>query len=466
MVFSSILFLFYFLPIVLIAYYVLPKICRNTVFLLVSLLFYAWGEPHYIALMLGSIVMNYAFGLLVANPQRRGRKAWLILSVVCNLALLGVFKYTNFAVDNLELVLHRTLSVPAIALPMGISFYTFQAMSYVIDVYRQDAAPQRRIDRVALYIAAFPQLVAGPIVRYTTVMDQIEHRAHTVDKFASGISRFLVGLSKKVLLANALGAVADELFKLPAAHLSTASAWIGAICYTLQIYFDFGGYSDMAIGLGRMFGFEFLENFNYPYICQSVKDFWRRWHMSLSTWFRDYVYIPLGGNRCGARRQVCNLLIVWLLTGMWHGAAWTFIFWGLYYGLLLLLERRFRSVLDKLPRVLRHGYAMLAVIIGWVFFRADSLHSATSFLRAMFGFSHAGAVDATARLLLHDNMLVIALAVLASTPLMTSLYQRMRARCGGAIELPVKVIGGLGALALCVLYLANSTYNPFIYFRF
>ncbi len=466
MVFSSILFLFYFLPIVLVAYYTLPKICRNTVFLLFSLLFYAWGEPRYILLMLASIAMNYVFGLLVANPESRGRKTWLAVSVMCNLALLGVFKYTNFAVDNLELILHRPLSVPTIALPMGISFYTFQAMSYVIDVYRQDAAPQRRIDRVALYIAAFPQLVAGPIVRYTTVMHQIEYRTHTVDKFATGISRFLVGLSKKVLLANALGSVADELFHLPAAHLSTASAWIGAICYTLQIYFDFGGYSDMAIGLGRMFGFEFLENFNYPYICQSVKDFWRRWHMSLSTWFRDYVYIPLGGNRCTAGRQIRNLLIVWLLTGIWHGAAWTFIFWGLYYGLLLLFERRFGATLGKLPRVLRHGYAMLAVTVGWVFFRADSLSGAASFLRAMCGFSPAGAIDATARLMLHDYMPVIGLAVLASTPLMAGLYRRMYARCGAAVEFPVKVLGGLGALALCILHLANSTYNPFIYFRF
>lgn len=464
--FSSVIFLFYFLPITLACYYIAPQKWRNFVFLLASLFFYAWGETRYVLLLLLSIGMNYAFGLLIGRTQARAAKAWLILALVANIAFLGLFKYTAFAAENINALFGISLSVPKIHLPMGISFFTFQAISYVVDVYRGEAQAQPRVSRVAYYIASFPRLVVGPITRFPDAIAEIEHRTYSSAQVAEGVSRFLVGLSKKVLLSDSLGGVADTMFRLSSGELTAVSAWLGIVCYTLQIYFDFGGYSDMAIGLGKMFGFTINENFNYPYICTSVKDFWRRWHISLSSWFRDYVYIPLGGNRCTVAKQVRNLLVVWFLTGLWHGAAWTFIAWGVYYGLWLLAERYFEPWRAKLPVLLQHSYAILIVMIGWVFFRADNMRMAGNYLAAMFGFAPLGFADATARMQLHDHIGLLAVAILACTPLMKQLYMRLCARFGEAVALPVRLLGGMAAFALCVLFMVNSNYNPFIYFRF
>ena len=373
MVFSNLVFLFIFLPAVLFLYYLSPKAGKNYILLLASLLFYAWGEPVYVLIMLGSICMNYLFARWL-DQGKNGfqRKFWLVVSIIANLFVLGIFKYAGFFMENVNKLFHTVFPVPEIALPIGISFFTFQAMSYVIDVYRKDAVLQKNLFDLALYISLFPQLVAGPIVRYQTVADQITDRIHDWALFESGVKRFLIGLFKKVLIANPIGLVADEIFALSGGDLSTGTAWIGVMAYALQIYFDFSGYSDMAIGLGRMFGFKFLENFNYPYIAQSVTDFWRRWHISLSSWFRDYVYIPLGGNRVRPWKIYCNLFIVWTLTGFWHGASWTFLVWGFYYGVLIALERLFLGkLLAKLYRPLRHLYLLFIVMIGWVFFRAD-----------------------------------------------------------------------------------------------
>ncbi|MDX5322882.1 MAG: MBOAT family protein, partial [Exiguobacterium sp.] len=396
MLFSSTIFLFWFLPIVLILYYVSPRFLKNTVLLVASLLFYAWGEPIYTAVMLASIVMNYAFGLLVDNNRDNKKKAkWLVAGMVAgNVLLLSVFKYTSFIIENVNAITGLELTDPKIPLPIGVSFFTFQAMSYVIDVYRKDGKVQRNPLDLALYISLFPQLVAGPIVRYQTVADEINDRKETMDDFASGIQRFVIGLAKKMLLANNAGYVADQIFSQNAGEMSMGLAWIGIIAYSLQIYFDFSGYSDMAIGLGRMFGFHFLENFNYPYISKSVSEFWRRWHISLGSWFRDYVYIPLGGNRGSAWKLYRNLAIVWILTGVWHGASWTFIAWGAYYGLFIMLERAFLGAwLKALPAPLAHAFTLFVVIIGWVFFRADDFPYALSYLSAMFNLNGAPVWD-------------------------------------------------------------------------
>lgn len=368
MVFSSLIFLFFFLPAVLFCYYIVPTRfirARNMVLLLFSLFFYFYGEPKLIIMLVLSILMNYLFGL---SMRSRYRKSLLIFCITANLTLLGVFKYLNFFIRTADGLLGLNIQLTSIVMPIGISFYTFQALSYVIDVYRREVPPQHDPFSLALYVSMFPQLIAGPIVRYHDVNEQLAVRSHSVAQFSDGISRFVFGLSKKVLLSNVFAQIADGIFAYQPAELSTAAAWLGAIGYTLQIYFDFSGYSDMAIGLGKMFGFTFLENFNYPYISRSVTEFWRRWHISLSTWFRDYVYIPLGGNRCSPARHICNLLVVWTLTGFWHGANWTFMAWGLYFGILLILEKKFLSrLIERLPMILRHVYALFFIIIGWVF---------------------------------------------------------------------------------------------------
>lgn len=377
MVFSSLIFLFFFLPAVLFCYYIVPTRfirARNMVLLLFSLFFYFYGEPKLIIMLVLSILMNYLFGL---SMRSRYRKSLLIFCITANLTLLGVFKYLNFFIRTADGLLGLNIQLTSIVMPIGISFYTFQALSYVIDVYRREVPPQHDPFSLALYVSMFPQLIAGPIVRYHDVNEQLAVRSHSVAQFSDGISRFVFGLSKKVLLSNVFAQIADGIFAYQPAELSTAAAWLGAIGYTLQIYFDFSGYSDMAIGLGKMFGFTFLENFNYPYISRSVTEFWRRWHISLSTWFRDYVYIPLGGNRCSPARHICNLLVVWTLTGFWHGANWTFMAWGLYFGILLILEKKFLSrLIERLPMILRHVYALFFIIIGWVFFRSDSMNLA------------------------------------------------------------------------------------------
>lgn len=468
MVFSSILFLYYFLTVVLIGYYLAPRKWRNLFFLAVSLFFYAWGEPSFIFILLGSIVFNYLTGLVIDRSSKK--KRWIFIGCAGNLLLLGVFKYLNFFADNLNAVFPLHFEIPVIALPLGISFFTFQAMSYIIDVYRKDAPVQKNVLNLAMYITAFPQLVAGPIVRYTTIMKQISDRTCTPRKTADGVVRFVTGMSKKVILSNPLGLLADELFLDSSFSFTAATAWIGIAAYTLQIYFDFSGYSDMAIGLGKMFGFEFEENFRYPYISKSITEFWRRWHISLSSFFRDYVYIPLGGSRVPAWRHLLNLLIVWFLTGMWHGAEWTFIVWGLYYGALLILEK-YVLLPDsgQLPPVIDHIYTMFFVMIGWVFFRAATIGDALRYLAVMFGLSGNGWWDTQSALLLHDNRLLFVLAIAGAAPFVNK--QAKKLFCFEAEDRPLLAVlcisaGSLLLLCLCTVCLANSTYNPFIYFRF
>ena len=446
MLFSSNVFLFAFLPAVLACYYLVPRPLRNPVLLLFSLFFYGWGEPVYLLLMIGDILLNFFCGLWMARDRENGKtgKAGLIFGVVANLLLLGWFKYAGFLSGGL---------IKGVALPIGISFYIFQSMSYLIDYYRGDAPLQKNVLTFGTYVTLFPQLIAGPIVRYADVAAMLEKRRENVSQFASGIQLFIVGLSKKVLLANPMG----NLWNLLQAETGTLSGWVGLLAYTFQIYFDFSGYSDMAMGLGRMFGFEFLENFNYPYISASVTEFWRRWHISLSTWFKEYVYIPLGGNRHGLRRQTLNILTVWLLTGLWHGASWNFVFWGGYYALLLMLEKSFLLKQLKKSPVLGRVYTMLAVMLGWALFYFEDMGALGSFLARLFtpAASSGGA-------LMLGYLPILAVAAFASTPVM----KKLAARWESAALDYVKIAACAVAMLLCVAALASQSYNPFIYFRF
>jgi alginate O-acetyltransferase complex protein AlgI len=462
MVFSSLPFLFFYLPVTLLIYYLCPARWRNLWLFLVNLVFYGWGEPIYVLLMVISIAVNYAAGFLVDRHRDKG-KSILAVNAVVNLGLLFFFKYFDFLALNLGSIPGLGFLHPlGVTLPIGISFYTFQNMSYPIDVYRGDVRSQRSFIRYGTYVALFPQLIAGPIVRYKDIAEQLDHRKETADKFSSGVCRFCVGLSKKVLLANNIGALWDVYKAMDPAALSAADAWLGALAFTFQIYFEFSGYSDMAIGLGRMLGFDFVENFNYPYISRSITEFWRRWHISLSTWFRDYVYIPLGGNRRGKGRQLLNLLIVWTLTGIWHGASWNFLFWGLYYALLLILEKVFLyDRLQKAPAWIGHVYALILVVVGWVLFSMEDLTGCLMYLRSMF-FGGAGLCSGTFLYYLRSFAPGLLVMVIASTPLAKSLYQRLPARLTRVLN-PVLV---LTSLLLCTAYLVDSTYNPFLYFRF
>lgn len=473
MVFSSVIFLFAFLPVLLVCYFAVPRAARwarNGVLLLFSLFFYGWGGPRLLGLMAASIAVNYCGGLLCA-PCRPLRRSWLILTVGVNLALLGYFKYAGFLMENLAL-LGLPVTVPKILLPIGISFFTFQGMSYVLDVYRGDAAAEKNPLRVALYISLFPQLVAGPIVRYTTVADEIVCRKENLEDAAAGAMRFCFGLGKKVLLANAMGQIADAAFSC-GGRLTVSMAWLGALAYTLQLYFDFSGYSDMAIGLGWVFGFHFLENFNYPYISRSVTEFWRRWHISLSTWFRDYVYIPLGGNRGRRWQHIRNIAVVWLLTGLWHGAAWNFILWGVYYAVLLLGEKfLWGRALKKLPAPAQHLYALVLIVVGWVLFRAESLGQVRTYTAALLGAAPGGAFSGETVYYLREFCWELLLAVLAALPiklwLSRALETRQQAGSGlaaGALLLGPRVLA-LAVFALSALMLISSGFNPFIYFRF
>ena len=473
MVFSSMIFLFAFLPALLLCYFIIPRRLRgvrNAVLLAFSLGFYAWGGPKLLGLMLVSIAVNYAGGLLCRPGQRR-RKLFMILTVAVNLGLLGYFKYAGFFLENLAL-LGLPIQVPNIILPIGISFFTFQGMSYALDVYRGEAAAEKSPLRVALYIALFPQLVAGPIVRYTTVAAEIADRRESAAECGGGAVRFCFGLAKKMLLANALGQIADAAFGAGDV-LTTSMAWLGAIAYTGQIYFDFSGYSDMAIGLGQVFGFHFLENFNYPYVSKSITEFWRRWHISLSTWFRDYVYIPLGGNRCNVGKQVRNIAAVWLLTGMWHGAAWNFILWGGYYGALLLGEKfLWGRALEKAPGALRRFYALLLIVLGWTLFRAESLAAVGQMFAAMFGAAPAGLWSGETAYYLSEFRWELLVGVIAALPV----KNRLEAALGrweahgsrlaaGTLAVAPRVLA-LGLFALSLVTLLSSSFNPFIYFRF
>ena len=461
MVFSSLTFLQCFLPLCLLAYFLVPQKWRNGILFLFSLLFYAWGEPVYVVLMLFSTVLDYTCGQMVERHRgQRGAKIALLVSLCVNLGLLGVFKYSDFLIGTVNSLFGTALPQPNLPLPIGISFYTFQTMSYTIDVYRQDAPAQRDMVSFGAYVTMFPQLVAGPIVRYKDVAAELIHRTNTASAFAAGARRFTVGLAKKVLLANQFGMLWDAMSADPVAA-GALGAWAGACAYTLQIYFDFAGYSDMARGLGRMLGFEFCINFNYPYISKSVTEFWRRWHISLSTWFRDYVYIPLGGNRCGKLRQCVNILVVWALTGFWHGAGWNFLFWGFYYGVLLLLEKLLLGkYIRRLPAVFQHLYAMVIVIIGWVFFASPDLSTALAYLQVMFSFS-PGTMGGASLVMPWLGMAVI--GVVAATPLAKNLWEKLQ----GKKAMPL-VEGALclAALLLCTASLVSDSYNPFLYFRF
>lgn len=479
MVFSSTVFLFIFLPFVLIVNYLLGKELRNYFLLLVSLFFYSWGEGFLVMLMVTSICINYLCGLLVDHykqKEKAGATKWVLgIGITINLLFLLYFKYFNFFVDNIQGVgLFSSLSNVPIHLPIGISFFTFQSISYLIDIYRDEAEVQKNPFHLGLYISLFPQLVAGPIVRYQDVATQISKRILSQEKFVEGIFRFIRGLAKKLILANSLGIIADNAFAVSSGDLPTMVAWVGIICYSLQIYFDFSGYSDMAIGLGKMLGFDFLENFNYPYISKSIQEFWRRWHISLSTWFRDYLYIPLGGSRIANWKIYRNLFIVFLVTGFWHGASWNFIVWGLFHGFFLIIERvGFGKVLKSLPNFIGHFYALFVAIIGWVFFKANDLPHAMEYLGAMFGFSNG--YDYMPLLSFSNYTLVVfILAVIFSTPIRRVLHERVE----GYLERlsnPVLAtnlyrIGAysftLSLLFASILEIATSSYNPFIYFRF
>ena len=469
MVFTSLVFLFLFLPVTLGLYYLVGEKLKNIVLLLASLFFYAWGEPVYILLMIISIIFNYIFGLNVSKPNKINNNIWLIISVIFNIGLLFVFKYTGFILYNFDKIFKLNINIPYIALPLGISFFTFQALSYVIDIYKKDTEPQTNILDLALYISLFPQLVAGPIVRYQTINEQINKRQHSIEKFGDGVNRFIIGLSKKVLISNPLGEMVDMIFAQPITSMSTLTAWIGVVAYALQLFFDFGGYSDMAIGLGKMFGFDFLENFNYPYISKSVSEFWRRWHISLGSWFRDYVYIPLGGSRKGLIRTYINLFVVWFLTGFWHGASWTFIMWGLYFGLLIAIEKAFlEKILSKLWKPISHIYLLFAVSLGWVLFRAESLSYAIKYIMVMLNINSSVLVDNASMAYLNDKGYLIIIGIILSTPLLKILSQKIKNK---KIMENIFVYSIQGICITIILFiitvqLVNSTYNPFLYFRF
>ncbi|MEK4464208.1 MBOAT family O-acyltransferase [Paenibacillus sp. FSL H8-0315] len=461
MVFSSLLFLFLFLPAVLALYYVSPWRIKNLILFLSSLVFYAWGEPVYIVIMLLSTITDYSFGLLLSRPKLTAvQRKWIVVSsVIINLGLLSYFKYADFLIQNINGLLGTHIPLTDLPLPIGISFYTFQSMSYIIDVYRGTTKAQRNWIDFGTFVALFPQLVAGPIVQYNTIAGQLRERTVDISMFAEGVRRFIIGLAKKVLLANNIGMLWHTISSSNLDSLPAFTAWLGIIAFAFQIYFDFSGYSDMAIGLGLMFGFRFNENFNKPYISQSITDFWRRWHISLSSWFRDYVYIPLGGNRRGLSVQVRNILIVWLLTGIWHGASWNFLLWGLYFGVILIFEKWWGlTLLSRLPRWTRHLYAVVLILIGWVLFAFEELPLVIGYLQAMLGFNGQPLWNNTTLYFTYTNAILLVVLTFASTPV--KLSKRMDSR-----SVPALVWYGV-LLFLSVAYLVDATFNPFLYFRF
>jgi len=483
MVFSSASFLFYFLPLVLASYYLLVSFgrARNWLLLAASLFFYAWGEGEYVAIMLLSIVANYSFGIWVYREHQRSEsKLPISCAIAFNIVLLVIFKYTNFIVDNLNGFTAEfgiaPILIGKVHLPIGISFFTFHCISYIMDIYRRQTPPQMSLPNTALYISLFPQLVAGPIVRYKDIAGQLISRHVDMARFSRGINRFVAGLGKKVLVANVVAMPADKIFSIPPDQLTAPVAWLGILCYTLQIYFDFSGYSDMAIGLANMFGFKFMENFNYPYISRSLREFWRRWHISLSTWFRDYLYIPLGGNRCSPGRVRLNLVLVFFLTGLWHGASWSFIVWGLFHGAFLVAERgRFGKFLDEGPKVLAHVYTILVFMVGWVFFRAADLSTALAYLQAMAGFGTGSGLEWHVGLFVNPKViLALCVGVVGAMPIIPWIKAwreglRSKPRTAGlddGLEAVVSLVAVPAVFILCVMSLASGTHNPFIYFQF
>lgn len=466
MVFSSTVFLFAFLPVVLIGYYLIQKRFRNAFLLVMSLIFYAWGEPSFVVVMVISILVNYLVGLLIGKSEKQWlRRVALLVGIGVNMGILFYNKYFDFAIANINAVFHTGFALRRIVLPIGISFFTFQGMSYVFDVYLKKAAYQKNPLHVALYVALFPQLIAGPIVRYVDIEQQITQRQETLSDFKDGAVRFAVGLCKKIVLSNNAARLADLAFETETAQLGPGLAWLGALAYALQIYFDFSGYSDMAIGLGRMFGFRFLENFDYPYVATSVTVFWRKWHISLSSWFRDYVYIPLGGNRKG--NVYLHLLIVFFLTGLWHGAQWNFVVWGLWHGGFLILERLNRKSgrLERIPSGVRWLYTMLVVLVGWVFFRAPGLKASLRYLGAMVGFGGRDSISTI--YLLQDYAVTLILAAVCALPIVPQCKRLLESKAHGAQALDcIGMVAGALLLLVGIAYTVSSTYNPFIYFNF
>ncbi len=471
MLFSSITFLYYFLPIVIVIYFLVPKKLKNFVLLISSLFFYFVGEPVYSLLMIGSSLSGWVHGLLIEKFRgTKWSKVALISSLVVGLGLLGFFKYSNFFITNVNNIFHTEIGLLSIALPIGISFYTFQILSYTIDLYRGEAKVQKNPLDFATYVALFPQLIAGPIVRYATVQDELENRTHSFENIAYGVGRFAIGLGKKIILSNTLAEFGNILAGLT--EKTVLSYWIAAIAFTLQIYFDFSGYSDMAIGLGRVFGFHFLENFNYPYMSKSISEFWRRWHMSLGTWFKDYVYIPLGGNRVPKWRWFINTMIVWMLTGFWHGAEWNFIIWGLYFGVILILEKWFiLKWFKKLPKVLEcivsHVYAIFLTIIGFVIFNETSLKGVGTSISAMFGGQKLDFSNEVTLYYLRSYIVVIIIAAICATPLLKNIITRICSnKVGNTVISVLQPICYIAILFICTASLINGSFNPFIYFRF
>lgn len=466
MLFSSIPFLYLFLPIVLIIYFICPKKLKNSVLLLSGLVFYAWGEPKYVVIMIISILVGYVFGLLIEKfIDTKLAKLFLILSVSTDLGLLLYFKYADFFIYNFNEVTNLSIPLLKIALPIGISFYTFQILSYTVDVYRKTVPAQKNPINLGAYIVMFPQLIAGPIVRYSDIESQLNGRAHSIEKIYEGIIRFVIGLAKKIILANSLGEICQQFNN--SSQKSFLFFWLYAIAFTLQIYFDFSGYSDMAIGLGKIFGFKFLENFNYPYISKSITEFWRRWHMSLGGWFRDYVYIPLGGNRVGKIKQYRNIFIVWILTGFWHGANWNFILWGLYFAVILCAEKLlYKKYLEK-SKVFSRVYVMLLVIISFVIFNANSISEVAFNLKGMIGINTAGVVGSEFLYCFRSYFVLLLIAIIAATPLAKNIINKLK-----AIPKAQRVINALSPvfdmliLILCTAYLVDGSFNPFLYFRF
>lgn len=464
MVFSSLVFMFAYLPITLLAYYLVPRQGRNIFLFIVNLIFYGWGEPKLVLLMVFNIFFNYIGGWLVDKyrADAKKKKLFLILTCVLDIGILAVFKYTGMITETLNMLPFLNIPELQISLPIGISFYTFQTMSYVIDVYRDDAPVSKNFINFGTYVALFPQLIAGPIVRYRDVAEQLVNRRETLEMFTKGVKLFMVGLAKKVIIANTMGTLTTNIFATTDEN-GVVGTWVGMIAYTFQIYFDFSGYSDMACGLGNMMGFEFLKNFNYPYIAKSITDFWRRWHISLSTWFKEYVYIPLGGNRKGVKRQILNLLIVWGLTGLWHGAAYNFVLWGLYYGLLLILEKFvLKKFLDRLSSFVQHIYTLFIIIIGWGLFYFTDVGQLGEFMVDLFNFGN-GICGNQAFNLIMSNLPMLIIAAVASTPLATMLYTRFEHT--RFMWIP-ETLYCMGVLAVSTASLVNQSYNPFLYFRF
>ncbi len=473
MVFSSLMFLFCFLPAVILLYFAVPCKFKNMVLFISSLIFYAWGEPVYVVLMLFSTAVDYTHGRLVDKYKRSGEdkkaRGAVISSVIINLALLCFFKYADFAVSTVNGIFGASIPALDLPLPIGISFYTFQTMSYTIDVYRGQAKVQKNIVSFGAYVSLFPQLIAGPIVRYQTVAEALNSRKTTADKFSEGVVRFVTGLGKKVLIANNIGLVWDSVSASDFSSLTVLEAWLGILAFTFQLYFDFSGYSDMAIGLGKIFGFEFPENFRHPYMSRSVTEFWRRWHISLGVWFREYLYIPLGGNRCSKAKWLRNIAIVWLLTGLWHGAGWNFIIWGAWFGLLLMIEKLFLlKYLQKLPAAVGRAYTFLLVVFSWVLFSIDKMPDAFKFFGAMFGSNHCGFANSDAVYMLLTNAVLFAVAVLGATELPLNISKKLLGKLSAkpVVSETVKALFIAVVTLLSVAYLVDSSFNPFLYFRF